>query len=182
MRRLLLLSLSLLALGCDDPAPARPDAGSDGAVFIALQRDFEGFRDWTRFAVDSDAVPVGHPPGPSFIYVNRMPPEGVRRFPVGTILIKTIESGSPQEWAIHGMVKRSSDFAATTGLIGWELFELRFDDEERPVILWRGEGPPSGMGYAAPIDGGIAELVCSDCHAAAWTNDSVLNEHTRLAY
>lgn len=172
------IALTLLIFGCEE---AEPPPSSD--VFIALTRDFTDFRSWTRFEVAAEAVPVGHPEGRAFVYVNEMPPPGERRFPVGTMLIKTIESGAPQDWAIHAMVKRGDDFGVENGTVGWEFFELRFDDEEVPVILWRGPGPPSGLGYRARgVDGGTGELVCADCHAPAWTNDSVLNEHIRLSY
>ena len=183
LRRLPILGLLLLA-ACDPPPASTgglPDAGESG-VFIALTRDFEGFTDWTSFAIDDAAAPAAHPPGPSHVYINALPPEGARRFPVGTIIVKTIESGPPEEWAIHAMVKRGSDYGVSGGIVGWELFELRFDEDQRPIVLWRGIGPPSGMGYAAPVDGGTVELVCSDCHNAAWMNDGVLNEHTRLRY
>ena len=187
MRRafhVLVLSVGLLSSvgGCAEPAPVGPDAETAPELFIALTRDFEGFRDWTSFAIEGAAMPVGHPPGPSFVYINALPPEGANRFPVGTILIKTIESGPVEEWAIHAMVKRGGTYAVGDGIAGWELFELRFDAEGRLGIVWRGPGPPSGMGYASPLDGGVAELVCSDCHAADWMNDSVLNPFTRLSY
>lgn len=176
--RSLLGLLVLLLASCDEPAPTR-DAGS--TVFIAFARDFTDFRSFQRFEIDEPATPVGHPPGPSFVYINALPPDGARAFPVGTMVLKTIESGPPQEWAIHAMVKRGGGFG--TSLPGWELFELRFDDAERVVIQWRGEGPPSGMGYGLRTDAGeVVELVCSDCHAASWQNDSILNVHTRLSY
>ena len=100
---------------------------------------------------------------------------------MGTILVKTIESGPPTEWAVHAMVKRGADYGFPDGLAGWELFELRFDARERLVTAWRGPGPPTGLGYALPTgDGGVVTMACVDCHAARWRNDSVLNEHTRL--
>ncbi len=174
--------IALLLAACDAPPQVGlPDAGPTG-VYIALSRDFEGFREWPSFPVEDPAAPAAHPPGPSRVYVNAMPPEGLAEFPIGTILVKTIENGAPHEWAIHAMVKRGGGIGWPDGLYGWELFELRFDAEERPVIVWRGPGPPTGMGYASPIDGGLVELVCSDCHAAAWMNDSVINEHVRLRY
>ncbi|MCB9597253.1 MAG: hypothetical protein H6719_31300 [Sandaracinaceae bacterium] len=178
------LTVLLLLAGCDGgttppPSGTLPDAGP-GGVYIALTRDFEDFRDWQSFAIEDPTAPAAHPPGPSRVYINAMPPEGLRRFPVGTILVKTIENGAPQDWAIHAFVKRGGDFGE--GLVGWELFELRFDEDERPIILWRGAGPPSGQGYLAPVDGGSVELVCRDCHAAGWQNDSVLNPFTRLSY
>lgn len=178
------LPLLLLLAACDPPREGTPpgqlpDAGETG-VYIALQRDFADFRAWPSFTLEDPVVPAAHAPGPGRIFINAMPPAGAATFPVGTMIVKTIESGAPSEWAVHAMVKRGGGIGEPEGLPGWELFELRFDEDERPIILWRGPGPPTGLGYAAPFDGGVVELVCSDCHTAAWQNDSVLNEHTTL--
>ena len=122
-------------------------------------------------------MPIGAAEGPTYIYVNRRAPEGARRWPVGTIVVKAIESGEPDAWTIHAMAKRGVPFNRD-GAIGWEYFELRLArGSEEPSIVWRGEGPPSGHGYAAmgrPADAGAIPLVCDDCHAAGWHNDSVL--------
>jgi hypothetical protein len=177
--RVRLLVVLLVLAGCEEGEPPPPSP----EVFIALTRDFEDFRSWTRLPVEAEAVPVGHPEGPSFIYVNRMPPAGERRFPVGTMMVKTVETGDVEDWAIHAMAKRGDGYGWENGTVGWEFFELAFDDEDEPLIVWRGPGPPSGLGYrVAGLDGGTAELVCANCHAPAWTNDSVLNDYVRLAY
>lgn len=176
------LAAMMSLAGCDEGALMRPDSGAS-STFIALARDFEGFRDWTCFPLERPMVPVGLEGSAASVCINQLPPEGERRFPVGTILVKAIESGeTPQDWVIHAMVKRGG-LGFGGGTPGWEVFELRLDARERPVILWRGEGPPSGLGYGigAP-DGGVTTLVCSDCHAPAWRNDSVLNPHVRLRY
>lgn len=171
----------LLLIGCESVAPSRPDGGES---FIALGRDFEGFQSWTRYEIDPLAVPIGHPEGPSFVYVNRAPTSGLTRFPVGTILIKSTEVGPYEDWILHAMVKRGGTFNLGGGSVGWEFLELRLTSAGESVILWRGEGPPSGLGYAAiGVDAGPdgVQLVCNDCHAAAWQNDSVLNPFVRLA-
>lgn len=151
-----------------------PDAG---ASYIAFARDFADFRTWERIAVEGAMLPVGVAPGPTSVYANARRPRGVRRFPVGTILVKAVERGAPHEWVIHAMVKRGVPYNAD-GAVGWEFFELAFDEgAEAPHVVWRGTGPPSGHGYAAlGRDAGSepVPLVCNDCHAAAWQTDGVL--------
>ncbi|MCZ7677997.1 MAG: hypothetical protein M5U28_04150 [Sandaracinaceae bacterium] len=105
------------------------------------------------------------------------PARGARRWPVGTVVVKAIESGAPHQWTIHAMVKRGVPFN-DDGAIGWEYFELSFrEGSGEPSIVWRGSGPPSGHGYAVagrPAEAGAIPLVCDDCHAPAWQNDSLL--------
>ena len=159
-----------------------PDAGGPPApeVFIAFARDFRGFRSWERHRVEGAMLPVGISDGPTAVYLNRRPPAGSARWPVGTILVKVIESGpAPHEWVIHAMVKRGVPFNRD-GATGWEYFELAFPEGgSEPVVVWRGLGPPSGHGYAARGRDAGADpipLVCNDCHAAAWQDDGVLSE------
>jgi len=160
-----------------------PDAGP--ASFIAFARDFEGFRRWERHAVAGAMIPVGAAPGPTYVYASQRAPAGARRWPVGTILVKTIENGPPSQWTVHAMVKRGVPYNRD-GAIGWEFLELRFPEgeEDAPVVVWRGPGPPSGHGYAAMgRDAGTEPvvLVCNDCHAAAWQDDGVLTPALSLA-
>ena len=60
-----------------------------------------------------------------------------------------------------------------TGAPGWEWFELK-ESAGTPVIVWRGEEPPSGEGYVilgsedTAVDGD-----CNSCHQAAYDNDYV---------
>ncbi|RLB49254.1 MAG: hypothetical protein DRJ42_21415 [Deltaproteobacteria bacterium] len=172
---LVALASVLLALGCgqtDEPVPV-------GDSFIALGRDFVGFTEWERFAVPGDAIPTGAAPGPAYVYARELPPPGLSRFPVGTMLVKTIEPADLTQWTIHAMVKRSPTFNAE-GTVGWEFFELVLTADQAPVILWRGTGPPSGHGYGSVGDPSTIPLVCSDCHAGAWTNDGVLTAELRL--
>lgn len=162
---------------------APTDAGP--ASFVAFARDFEGFRRWERHAVSGAMIPVGAAPGPTYVYASQRAPEGARRWPVGTILVKTIENGPPSEWTVHAMVKRGVPYNRD-GTIGWEFLELRFPEgeEDAPVVVWRGPGPPSGHGYAAVGRDAGAEpivLVCNDCHAAAWQDDGVLTPALSLA-
>ena len=122
-------------------------------------------------------LPVGAAPGPTAIYVSQRAPAGAARWPVGTILVKSIENGPPEQWVVHAMVKRGVPYNRE-GALGWEFFELAFDPgSEEPRIVWRGPGPPSGHGYAAMgRDAGPdpVPLVCNDCHAVAWQNDGAL--------
>jgi hypothetical protein len=124
--------------------------GADaGTSFLAFAPDFRGFRGWERIPVEGAMLPIGAAPGPTAIYVSARPPAGARRWPVGTILVKSIENGPPSAWVIHAMVKRGVPFNRD-GALGWEFFELAFDPgSEEPRIVWRGTGPPSGHGYAA---------------------------------
>lgn len=146
-------------------------------AFIAFARDFREFRRWERHAVEGAMMPLGAAEGPTYVYLNRRPPEGARRWPVGTVVVKAIESGEPHQWTVHAMVKRGVPFN-DDGAIGWEYFELSFrEGSDEPSIVWRGSGPPSGHGYAAAGRAAEADaipLVCDDCHAPAWQNDSVL--------
>lgn len=166
------------AIASEPPAPvATAPAGS--AAFIAFARDFRDFRRWERHAVEGAMMPIGAAEGPTYVYLNRRAPEGASRWPLGTVVVKAIESGAPHEWTIHAMVKRGVPFN-DDGAIGWEFFELSFaEGRDEPSIVWRGGGPPSGHGYAAmgragDADAGTILLVCDDCHAPAWQNDSLL--------
>ncbi len=175
------LTLGATAIGSRPSPPIAPvEIAAEGATldsFIAFARDFREFREWERHGVEGAMIPIGATEGPTFIYVNRRAPAGSRRWPVGTIVVKAIESGEPDAWTIHAMAKRGVPFNRD-GAIGWEYFELRFaPGSDDPTIVWRGEGPPSGHGYAAmgrAPDAGAIPLVCDDCHAAGWQNDSVL--------
>lgn len=165
-------------MGTDSGTVMGSVTGSDaGASFLAFAQDFEDFRAWERIPVEGAMLPVGAAPGPTAVYVNRRAPAGARRWPVGTILVKSIENGPPSEWVVHAMVKRGVPFNRD-GAVGWEFFELAFDEGASvPRIVWRGTGPPSGHGYAAMgRDAGPdpVPLVCNDCHAAGWQNDGAL--------
>jgi hypothetical protein len=176
-----------LGLGCGPEASAPPSPpaasppASPPAELVATHADFEGFQRWERIALESATVPTKARPGPAAVYVNRRAPAGATSWPVGTILVKAIESGpDPRDWTVHAMVKRGATFNPT-GAVGWEFFGLQLTAEGRPVILWRSEGDNDGHSYSAglSIAGPVgtppgAELTCIDCHAAAWQDDDVL--------
>ena len=48
-------------------------ASTTNDVFIALQRDFQTFRSWTRLQVGEARCVGGHPAGPRFVYLSRAP-------------------------------------------------------------------------------------------------------------
>jgi hypothetical protein len=167
----------------DDVAIAAPparstDVATDGGArsFVAFAADFGDFRAWERLPITGAMLPIGVEPGPAYVYASARAPEGQRRWPVGTILVKTIENGPPHTWTIHAMVKRGVPYNRG-GAIGWEFFELAIDEDGSMRVVWRGNGPPSGHGYAAMgRDAGTAAvpLVCNDCHGAAWQDDGAL--------
>lgn len=170
MRAPLAILAAILA-SCGAPG-ADIDAGP--TQFIAIAGDFRDFRDWERIEIDATAAPAGMTGEAAAVYVNRRAPEGAARFEPGTIVVKTIEVGDPTTWTIHAMAKRGGDYNLR-GALGWEFFELRIEPDGTPIVLWRGEGPSAGHGYGRDLpDGGVLELVCNDCHAAAWRTDGVL--------
>jgi len=144
--------------------------------FLAFARDFEGYRTWERLPLENPMVPTGATPGPTYVYVNRRAPAGAHAWPVGTILVKEIQSGPEDDWVVHAMVKRGAPYNHD-GTVGWEFFELDVSHDHAPTISWRGQSPPSGHGYgAAGRDAGVPaeEMVCNDCHGPSWQTDGVL--------
>jgi hypothetical protein len=161
--------LLLVLASCD--APPEP------SVFIALQRDFADFRGWQKFYF-GDGPLEGHPAGPRYGYVKQVLQPGERAYPVGDIIVKTIEtqpspSPSPepsgpvpeQAWDLFAMAKRGGGFNAD-GAKGWEFFTLRINAGGVPVILARGIDASdvpgsSGHGYLG-ANGNI--IRCNGCH------------------
>src|SRR5688572_15791759 len=142
------VSLAIAGCGEDPVAPATP------SVFIALNRDFEPFEGWTRFARIEDRIPPAHTGRRSFVYASRMPARGATHFAVGTMLMRVDQLGDdPTHWEVHAMAKRGGGFNPD-GADDWEFFGIQLDGNRRPAIAWRGEGPGlSGDGYHLP-DGG----------------------------
>lgn len=171
---------ALLALaGClDHDLPE--DARSEPDVFIALQRDFRDFRDWMQFPLRTAVMHAGVS-GPVVAYLNELPPEDADAFPTGTIFVKTVEIGPATEWTVHAMVKRGGGFNAQ-GALDWEYFDLAINDDDIPVIMWRGEKPPSDHGYESLLGGGAdptTEVDCNSCHTGS-DEDAVLSEPLAL--
>ena len=179
-----LLCVAWVAGGCldhelppeDEDGDAANGGGTQPEVFIALQRDFADFLDWQAFEVD--AVEHAGAQGKVVTYLNHLPPRDADAFPVGTMLVKTVEVGKPTTWTVHAMVKRGGTFNEQ-GAFGWEYFDLAINGDGVPVILWRGEEPPADGGYTvAPgveADGSM-ESDCNGCHGAERSNDHVLGD------
>ena len=170
------LPLALGLCACLDNKLAPNDAADGGTVpkrvFLAAQRDFADFRDWMTYAKD---VPDDHGgiAGTTTVYLNEMPPEGADKFPVATMLVKTMAPADGSRLTIHAMVKRGGTFNPK-GTIGWEFFELALNKSDVPIILWRGDEPPDGEMYQQLLSkADIApdmmgeEQSCNDCHASA---------------
>lgn len=175
MMRWMVVSLALALSSCgEEPAEVSVEAIVEPEVFIAFERDFADFTRWTAFDRGDDRVPPTHLGRTSTIYVDRAPPRGAARFPVGTRIVRVEQSdAAPGEWEVHAMVKRGGGFNAE-GARDWEFFELVLDATgRRPSIRWRGEGPADGDGYRAPEGGDL--LSCNHCHESAVDNDSVLS-------
>lgn len=147
----------LLAVGSIAGCAAPEEPGG----FVATAEDFADFRDWPAFDLPAESVTESHLDGPRRLYFTAVPESSDAPFPVGTILVKTVEAGEPPEWEIHAMVKRGEGFNED-GARGWEFFDLDVDASGVVSIEWRGEGPPPGsLGY--PGDGeGPGQ--CNGCH------------------
>jgi hypothetical protein len=160
------------------------DEPSEAGEFIALPRDFAGYRAWWSVEVGEGSVEESHLGVRRRVYVNRRPEKGATSFPQGTILVKTGAGGELDGTVgneVHAMVKRGGSFNAAAS-VGWEWFELEAD-ENAPGIVWRGSAAPTGEGYlcrAGDADGGMIEVDCNQCHSAARTNDFVLGPELLL--
>ncbi|HYQ26497.1 MAG TPA: hypothetical protein VER04_04735 [Polyangiaceae bacterium] len=134
--------------------------------FIALERNFQGFKDWARVEL-ADRPEQGntHLAGETYEYLNAAPQAGAKAFPVGTIFVKTVESKKKSD--IFAMVKRGKGFNGS-GAAGWEWFGLRARADGSVAIVWRGVNAPDGESYGGDPLGG-----CNGCHGAAAKNDHV---------
>lgn len=180
-RKWLIPALACL-VACSSPDAPAPTDFVAAPKYFATDASFEGFRAWERHPLSSPTLPVQAIPGPAFVYASRRPEPGARRWPVGSILVKTVEpSDDPRDWTVHAMVKRHERFNPE-GAVGWEFFALQLDAEGAPTILWRSDGHNDGHAYGAstmmlPTD---HELSCNDCHALRWQTDAVLTPSLSL--
>jgi len=142
------------------------DPDADGSTFLAFTPAFEGWRTWERFPLgEGDAQGQAHLAGPRTEYLNKRPPTGSTRFPVGTIIVKELEVGDLGDRKVFAMVKRGGTYNAASAP-GWEWFELHnAPDGTMGSIVWRGFGPPAGEQYGGDKNG------CASCHATG--NDFV---------
>jgi len=177
----------LAAGGClDNDLPENAESGGSADTFIALPRDFCDFREWMPFRLRDVDMHAGAT-GPLVVYLKELPPMGAVEFPVGTMIVKTVEIGDPKEWEVHAMVKRGGMFNSR-GAIGWEFFDLGIDDDCTPAIHWRGEKAPRDHGYKS-LPGLMSDDAstmmdadCNSCHgkADARENDAVLSAPLQL--
>jgi len=170
LRRALIASLCCLPLtvaftsACSNHTD--PPLGGAHEPLIALERDFQGFYDWSRVDLgDRPEQGTSHVAGETHEYINRPPPQGAKAFPVGTIFVKTVDSQKKSD--IFAMVKRGGGFNAS-GAVGWEWFGLRKRGDGSVAIVWRGVNAPDGESYGGDPLGG-----CNGCHGAAVKNDHV---------
>jgi hypothetical protein len=174
---------ALLAAGCLDhelEPDDREGTGGAAAVFIAQQRDFADFEDWTAFETEVSAE-HGGAKGVVMEYLSVMPEPDSDAFPVGTMIAKTIETEEGMAPAIHAMAKRGGTFNQR-GALGWEFFELQKNAKGTPVIVWRGAQPPDGERYKNLLnpDANMMEADCNGCHADSH-NDAVLSDVLSLS-
>lgn len=171
----LVAGLALAALlgagGCSERHDAR--------TFIALDGDFASFPTWERVPL-GDAPLAGHPPGPRFGYLNHRAKKGATAYPLGTIVVKTVEpSAAPETWEIFAMAKRGGNFNPG-GARDWEFFCLKVLAGV-PHIVSRGENAfdpdaDGGGGYLGDLPGAFAGL-CNGCHGtpASDATDHILS-------
>lgn len=168
------LSLAFGLLVACQPDPPEVDILPERATFIALARDFAGFRDFGQLELgERPGQGETHPGGKLVAYVNSVPKPGAREFPVGTIIVKENLSKGAESKKIFAMVKRGGGFNAE-GAVGWEWFELK-ENGRGVAIGWRGVGAPDGESY-----GGDPMGSCNGCHQMALHNDYVLSSALRL--
>lgn len=183
MLRLLVFCSSCCVVACAERPPQRRDL-PERAVFIALERDFEGFEHWGSVRIaEAKAAGETHPAGEHRVYVNALPAEGSTSFPVGTMMVKrasakvgiaTSDAGAAEREQYFAMVKRGGGFNAQ-GARGWEWFELKARADGTVGIAWRGLGAPTGESY-----GGDALGSCNSCHEMDVANDYVKSAALKL--
>src|SRR5947209_3045071 len=88
MKKLLALALLLAGCGASTGGTSAPDAGAapDAGLtsFIALDPDFQSYKDWQMFTVLDDGTGLGD----RHIWLNHSPGHGAAEFPVGTVIVK----------------------------------------------------------------------------------------------
>ena len=155
--------------GCS--AASGPEADGGRVPFIAFARDFAGFRAWPSHTTEN-AVALGgsHIAGTRVVYINELPPAGATSFPIGTLIVKNMQS----DGRLFARAKRGEGYNLT-GAVAWEWFELTEAANGDVAIKWHGFGPPSGESYAGDPQGG-----CNTCHVLGKANDYVLSNWLAL--
>jgi hypothetical protein len=177
---------ALAALGgvacLDDKLAGMPDGGQGQPIaFVAQTEDFTGYEDWMSFNEDDKH---GDGAGTTTVYLNKLPPTGATSFPVGTIVVKTMQATDGSMFTIHAMAKRGNGFNSA-GARGWEFFELALNPKGVPFYLWRGVNPPTGEQYRAilsknNVQASTPELKCNDCHASSSFRDGTSGQLAEL--
>jgi hypothetical protein len=169
LSRIAQLGLVLALSGCLDNKLADDADGGTSNVFIAQQEDFQSYPQWMTYEnqVQDDH---GGVLGTTTVYLKKMPPVAATSFPVGTLIVKTMQPADTTDLTIHAMCKRGNGFNPS-GTLGWEFFELSLSKAGSPFILWRGDKPPSGEQYQAFLssngitqNNGMNEGDCNSCH------------------
>jgi hypothetical protein len=167
------IATAAMIAGCEGGDATGSSQSSESACFVAMAADFAPFKTWQSNHFES-ATDIGggtHVSGPRTEYYNRTPDKGAASFPVGTVIVKVLETNDPSAHHVFAMAKRGCDFNIE-GAKDWEWFEL--DDSGK--VLWRGVAPPSGDTYNGDPTGG-----CNSCHGSACTsNDSVCSSSPAL--
>jgi hypothetical protein len=168
---------ALAGASCGSGGGSTPGEPIEPGTFLAFAADFAGFHSWESFAVGGDPIPDSvHLTGPRTVYLNKRPPSGSKEFPVGTIIVKEVQTPDLTTRDVIARVKRGGTYNAD-GAPGWEWFELQNTADGGVLIVWRGIGPPvGGCSYLGTVGGG-----CNMCHGAADDNDSVLAAPLRLS-
>jgi hypothetical protein len=164
VRSLLILGALLSAVGCNEG-----NGSGGGNTYLPLPGDFIPFRTWQRIFL-GDGPLEGHPAGPRYAYVKNVP--GPTEYPVGSIIVKTVENGTPQQWDLFAMAKRGGNYNAG-GATNWEFFTLLINPDDVAIVAFSGTNPQDadrdagiGHGYSDPSGSGIT---CNRCHGIAGT-------------
>lgn len=162
------LAAATLSMACAAPAGSS-DALDAGPTFVATEVDFQGFPNWESFdggTSDADMLDGGQ----RTLYLNKRPPHDSLVFPLGTIIVKTTEGAQT-----FAMAKRGGGFNPI--IDDWEWFEIAQNKDGTVQIIWRGQGPPSALGYGtAPPTG------CTACHLMeGYLNDYVAGASLQLS-
>jgi hypothetical protein len=153
-----LAAAALLACGC---------GRERASVYVAFERDFQGFREWDGGAFEErPARGQTHYAGEQRYFIHGPEREGAE-FPVGTMIVKQARLEARPEGQLFAMVKRGGQYNPE-GARGWEWFELAEREDHSVAIKWRGVSAPSGEQY-----GGDPHGTCNVCHAEAKANDFV---------
>jgi hypothetical protein len=173
-----IFELALAAVLGGQGCAQETDGTDAGPTFVAFAPDFANYTAWESFdlgdgadaSAEASCVHVSNVPREAFL--NHAPPHGSTEFPVGTIIVKEMQTSPTQ---VFGMVKRGGGFGADAGFgcDGWEWFGLS-SDTPSPSIEWRGIEGAMSTSY-------VTCGPCAGCHSAATTNDCVLAPQMSLS-